>query len=207
MGRRRPRRVRRPGTPTGQASQLLGGRPQPGTPPPTHPGQAPSLPEGASPQGPAAAGPSEKRGRLERRSRTSDPSAAPRSTRSSGRKLSAARAWRPAGRMTKFGRAPRRRLPFMADSPAADVAAGPPRPGAAGTARRGQAAAGGCGRSPRGPPILPPPLYSRPHPARPSLPDLLRGKLRPTQGRSPAKVTSHHGGVAPEDTHRPCFSA
>ncbi|XDB64689.1 hypothetical protein AB1E18_017996 [Capra hircus] len=87
-----------------------------------------SFPEGVPRQGPAAAGPSEKRGRVERRSPTSDPSGAPRITGSSGRKLSAARARRPAGRMTKFGRAPRRRLPFMAHSPAADVAARGPRP-------------------------------------------------------------------------------
>ena len=186
--------------------------PQPGTPQ----AKPPSLPEGAPPQGPAAAGPFEKRVRFERRSRTSDPSRAPRHTGSSGRKLSAARAGRPAGRMTKFGSAPHRRLPFMADSPAADVAArappAPPPPPAEGLRARlrgGGRRRGAAGASPRAahPLLPPPPPHPYPQLARPSLPDLPRGKLRSGEGRSPAKVTSHHGRVAPDDTQRPCFPA
>lgn len=162
----------------------------------------PASPEGAPPPGPAAAGPSEKRGRFERRSRTSDPSGAPRNTGSSGRKLSAARARRPAGRMTKFGGAPRRPLPFLAAWRAADVAArgAEGRRGAWGGGTGGRGAAGAA---PRGCPSSPPP----PQPARPSLPDLPRGKLRPGEGPSPAQRTWHHRGVEPEDTQRPCFPA
>ena len=182
----------RPGGP-GYGPRVSTAGPQPGTPQAKPPPR--SFPEGVPRQGPAAADPSEKRGRVERRSPTSDPSGAPRNTGSSGRKLRAARAGRPAGRMTKFGRAPRRRLPFMAHSPAADVAAWAPRPRGCGHGWEGAAGGGGGGSASRTSPEGRPssgPLPSSPSPAgqaRP--PHSPRGKLRP------GRVASRRGHLAP----------
>ena len=162
-----------------------------GSPARDPPGQAPSpqLPRGCPPPGPSRSRPFGEAGTCRKAQPHLGPLRGPAEHGKFGEEARAARAGRPAGRMTKFGRAPRRRLPFMAHSPAADVAAWAPRPRGCGHGWEGAAGGGGGGSASRTSPEGRPssgPLPSSPSPAgqaRP--PHSPRGKLRPGRGGVP----------------------